>query len=111
MSTIKFSLDLATILQFTLAIILPLLVGLVTTRVAPGGHKAVLLAGLSLITSLVAELARAVAAGVTYDLGVGLFLALPTFVIAVSTHYGLWKPTGTAEAAQKLLITDGSNRS
>lgn len=104
--SIAFTLDPATIVQFVIAFVLPVLVGLVTTRVTSGSLKAILLAALTLATSLLVELARAISAGETYDLGVALFAALPAFVVSVSTHYGLWKPTGVAGAAQDALITE-----
>lgn len=97
---IAFTLDTALIIQLLVSTVLPLLVGLVTKTVTSPGAKAVLLAGLSLVTSLLVELGASVAAGTSYDLGQGLLLALPTFLIAVGLHYGLWKPVGAAEAAQ-----------
>jgi archaellum biogenesis protein FlaJ (TadC family) len=65
-------LDLLTLLVNT---ILPLLVGLVTTRVTPGKVQAILLAVLTAITWLT-----------------GL-------VAAIAVHYGIWRPTGATDAA------------
>ncbi|WNN96057.1 membrane protein [Microbacterium phage Schimmels22] len=101
---ISFTLDPALVIGLLVSTVLPLLVGLVTTRVTHGGIKAVLLAALALVTSLLTELGVAVSNGVTYDLGQGLLLAIPTFLIAVGMHYGLWKPTGASTAAQEVLI-------
>lgn len=101
---ISFTLDPALIIGLMVSTVLPLLVGLVTTRVTHGGVKAVLLAALALLTSLLTELGVAVSNGVTYDLGQGLLLAVPTFLIAVGMHYGLWKPVGAANAAQEMLV-------
>lgn len=97
---VAFTLDPLTIVQLLVAFVLPVLVGLVTTRVTSGARKAWLLAGLSLITSMLLELARALTAGTTYDAGIALLAALPAFVVSVATYYGLWKPTGIAAAAQ-----------
>lgn len=97
-----FTLDPATIVQLALTVVLPIIVGLVTTRVTSSAAKAWLLAALTLLTSLLAELARALAAGTVYDLGVALLAAVPAFAISVATHYGLWKPTGTSEALKDL---------
>lgn len=91
---VTFSLDPVTVAQVVLVAVLPLLVGLVTTRVTSSAVKAWLLAALSLLSSMVAELVRAWEAGAVYDVGAGLLLALPTFVGAVAVHYGLWKATG-----------------
>lgn len=100
---IEFNLDTALVIQLLVSTILPLLVGLVTKTITRAGVKAVLLAGLALATSLLTELGASVAAGTTYDVGRGLLLALPTFLIAVGLHYGLWKPVGAAEKAQELF--------
>ena len=98
---LTFSLDPALIIALLVSTILPVLVGLVTTHVTSGGVKATLLALLALLTSLLTELGRAIADGVPYDIGLGLLLALPIFVVSVSMHYGLWKPTGTSAAVQE----------
>ena len=93
--------DPALIITLLISTVLPLLVGLVTKVVTSGAIKAVLLAALALVTSLLVELGNALAAGETYDLGRGLLLALPAFLIAVGMHFGLWKPVGAANAAQQ----------
>lgn len=96
---LTFTIDWILVAQLVASTILPILVALVTTRVTASGTKAVLLAVLSLVASLLAEAIRAWQAGEAYDVGLGLILALPTFAIAVATHYGLWRPTGVADAA------------
>lgn len=98
---IVFTLDPALVIQLLLAVILPIGVGFVTTRVTSSAKKAVLLAVLTLITSLVTGLGDAIARNVPFDVGVALFLALPQFCISVAMHYGLWKPTGVSTAAQE----------
>ena len=102
---IAFTLDPALVIGLLVSTVLPLLVGLVTTRVTHGGIKAVLLAALALVTSLLTELGVAVSNGVTYDLGQGLLLAIPTFLIAVGMHYGLWKPTTASAKVQAVGVT------
>ena len=97
-----FTVDPALVIQLLISTVLPLLVGLVTTRVTNSSAKAWLLAGLSLATSLLVELGDAWASGSTYDVGQGLLLALPTFLIAVGMHYGIYKPTGTSDALQRV---------
>lgn len=103
--SIAFTLDPLTVVQFVIAFLLPVIVGLVTTRVSSGSMKAILLAALSLVTSLAVELARALSSGEVYDLGLALFAALPAFVVSVSSHYGLWRPTGVSDAAQDIAVT------
>lgn len=99
------TLDPALIIGLLVSTVLPLLVGLVTTRVTHGGTKAVLLAALALATSLLTELGVAISNGVAYDIGQGLLLALPAFLIAVGMHYGLWKPTTTSAKVQAVGVT------
>jgi len=100
---IAFTLEPALIIQLLVSTVLPLLVGLVTKTVTHGGAKALLLAAFALATSLLVELGNAIAAGTVYDIGQGLLLAFPTFLIAVGLHYGLWKPVGAATKAQELF--------
>ncbi|MCZ4069229.1 hypothetical protein O1W71_16275 [Microbacterium sp. H37-C3] len=106
---VVFSLDPLTVVQFVIAFVLPVLVGLVTTRVSGSSMKAWLLAGLSLVTSLAIELARALSSGEVYDLGLALFAALPAFVVSVASHYGLWKPTGTSAKVQSVGVTENNH--
>lgn len=102
---VAFTLDPALVIQLVVSTVLPLLVGLVTKVTTHAGIKAVLLAAFALATSLLTELGEAFARGDTYDAGRGLLLALPTFLIAVGLHYGLWKPVGAATAAQRTFTT------
>lgn len=97
---LAFSIDPATVVQLLVATVLPLLVGLVTRTVTASGVKAVLLAACSLATSVLTELGRVLAAGGAFDVGVSLLAALPTFLVAVGMHYGIWKPTGASAVAQ-----------
>lgn len=110
----EFTFDWAQAISLMLGVILPIIVGLVTTRVTKSGVKAVLLALLSILTSLLTEILNAMNEGKTFDLGVFMLTAIGTFVIAVATHYGLWKPTTVSEKAQNVLVTakdeDGTHR-
>lgn len=90
------------VLQFIIAVFLPLLVGLVTTHVTSSGKKAVLLLALSAITALAVGLAGAAEAGETFDLGAALISTLTTFVIGVAVQFGLWRPTGATDAVQSI---------
>lgn len=100
-----FTLDPAQVVQLILTVILPILVGLVTTRTTSAAAKAWLLAGLSLATSVISEMAQAINSAATFDLGVALLAAIPTFAISVAMYYGLWKPTGVGAAAQDVKAT------
>lgn len=102
---ITFDIPMVNVLMLLAGVILPVLVGLVTTKATNPGAKAMLLAVLAVLTSLVTELITALQAGETYNLGLALLLGLGTFIVAVSTHYGLLKPTGVSAAAQNTLRT------
>lgn len=97
---IEFTLPMWQLFQLLAAVVFPLLVGLVTSRTTNPARKAVFLAGLAVLTSLATELAAALQANTPYDLGQALILAVGSFLVAVGLHYGLWKPTGAAAAAQ-----------
>ena len=104
---IAFDVPLVPALQLVLGVVLPVLVGLVTTRATSAGRKAVLLAALSVVTSLLTELIGALQAGTVYNLGLALVFGLGTFIVAVSTHYGLLKPTGVSDKAADVVNTSG----
>lgn len=99
---ITFTLSWPLIIGLLVSTVLPLLVGLVTKTVTNGGVKAVILAALAAATGLFSELGATITSGGTYDLGTGLLAALGAFLIAVGLHFGLYKPTGAAAAAQRV---------
>lgn len=100
-----FTLDPLAIVQLILTVLMPVGVGLITTRTTSGAVKAWLLASATLVTSMLTELASALTTGTPFDIGVALLAAIPAFVVSVSMYYGLWKPTGVAGAAQDVEAT------
>lgn len=96
-------LDAAYWLGLIISVVLPVLVGLVTTRVTNAGVKAVLLLALSTATGFLVEFAGPHDAG--YNWQTAAVLALVSFATGVLAHFGLWKPTGVSSAAQDRLIT------
>lgn len=96
------SLDKAYWLGLLISVVLPVLVGLVTTRVTHAGGKAVLLLALSTANGLLVEVANP---GPAFDLGTAVILSLVSFATGVLAHFGLWKPAGIAGKAQDSLIT------
>lgn len=100
------NLDQAYWIGLLVSVILPVLVGLVTTRVTHAGVKAVLLLVLSGLDGFLVEY---VAGGPGYDVGTAAVLALVAFATGVLSHFGLWKPTGVAGRAQDSLVTSGSH--
>ena len=97
------NLDSAYWLGLAISVVLPVLVGLVTTRVVHAGTKAVLLLALTALTGFLVELAGPHPDG--YDIGTAVVLTLVSFGTAVLSHFGLWKPTGVSGKAQDSLVT------
>ncbi|MFC7794667.1 hypothetical protein [Streptomyces cinereoruber] len=98
------TLDTAYWIGLLVSVVLPVLVGLVTTRVTHAGAKAVLLLALSTLNGLLVEYANP---GPGYDLGTAVVLALVSFATGVLAHFGLWKPVGVSAKAQDSLRTAG----
>ena len=90
-------------LGLAISVVLPVLVGLVTTRVTSAGVKAVLLLFLTALNGFLVELAGPHPDG--WDLGTAIVLTLVSFGTAVLSHFGLWKPTGISGKAQDSLVT------
>ncbi|MFK0018181.1 hypothetical protein [Streptomyces sp. NPDC090798] len=96
------NLDKAYWLGLLVSVVLPVLVGLVTTRVTSPGIKAVLLLALSTATGFVVEYAGPHDAG--YSVGTAAVLALVSFGTGVLSHFGFWKPVGVAGRAQDSFV-------
>lgn len=93
------TLDLAYWLGLLTSVALPVLVGLVTTKVTSSGAKAVLLLALSTLTGLVVSISNHPTG---WHIGTAVILALVSFGTGILAHFGLWKPTGVSAAAQAL---------
>lgn len=97
----SFTADLPGLLAIAIQVVLPLLVGLVGSRLA-GGAKAVLLLALTAVNQFLVGWADAVNAhhGFAWQ---GLLLNVVVgFVVSVATHYGLWKASGVSAKVQAL---------
>lgn len=95
----------AEVIGLIVTLVLPILVGLVTTRVTSAGKKAVLLLALTAINGFLVELGNA---GPGYNVANGVFYTVIGFVTAVAMHFGFLKPTGVSGKAQDSLITSRS---
>ena len=108
---VSFDIDWLQVLGLVISVVLPLLVALVTKLDTKPNLRAILLAAFAVILNLLTELLQALTDHSAYNLGTALLLALASFVIAVATHYGLWKPTGAATTLQavggKHVLRDG----
>lgn len=96
------NLDTTYWLGLLVSVVLPVLVGLVTTRVTSAAAKSVLLLFLSTANGFVVEFLNR---GDGYSLGTAAVLSLVTFGIGVLTHFGLYKPTGVSRLAQDSFRT------
>lgn len=77
---------------------LPLLVGVVTTHVTNSSLQAVLLLAFSSANGFLVEMTAPHPDG--YSIGSAVVFALVGFVMAVASHFGLWKPTGVTRVLQ-----------
>lgn len=101
-----FTLSLGGIIAILIQFVLPLVVGFVTKQSWSAGWKAVLLMVLSAVTQFLVAWSEAIANGTHFSWTMAVWSALVGFVVAVAVHFGLWKPTGAADAAQKSLVRD-----
>jgi len=107
---IDFHLDSLLLVQWAVAVFLPLLVGLVTTKMTSSLAKALLLAGLNALVAVGTELVRALQESTTFDAGQALFQLLTALAIAWGAYGQFWKPTGAAAAAQRSLVKAPQDR-
>lgn len=98
--------ELVAFLTLLVTVLLPVMVGLVTKASTSSSVKAVLLAVLSAVTGVASALIQANDAGKSVDLYPLALSAVSVFVVAVATHYGLWKPTEVSATAQSMLVKD-----
>lgn len=100
-------LDSAYWLGLIASVVLPVIVGLVTTRVTSAGVKAVLLLALSTANGFLVELMGPHDAG--YSWQTAAVLALVSFATGVLAHFGLLKPAGVSGWAQDTLVKSGTH--
>ena len=101
---VEFSLPPAQIVNLVVAVVLPLLVALVTTRTTNSAIKGLLLAALSVATGVLTELGNALATGASYDIGVGLLNALMALTAGQVVYQSVFKPTGLAAKLQDVGV-------
>lgn len=101
---IAFEVNWWDLLQFTVTILLPLLVGAVTTKATPGIRKGVLLAALAFLVNVGAPLLVWYQAGSpgVFDLEGALFTALAGLMAAVAAQFGIY----AAKDSHGVSLTD-----
>jgi hypothetical protein len=88
------------VLSMVVGTLLPILVGLITKTVTHASTKALLLAFLSAVSGFVTEFVNSS----NFQWDQALLTWLMTFVVAVATHYGFWKPLGATDKAQSVGV-------
>jgi len=94
------------LVELAINALLPLIVGFVTKKSTHGGIKAVLLLALSGVTSYLTLYHEALTTGTAFDAQAVLKETVETFIIAVATHFGIYKPAGMTDWTQGKLVKD-----
>jgi hypothetical protein len=100
------TISLAQWLNAGVGVILPIVVALITSRVADGAVKALVLLALAAVSGYLISWLDATNSGVAFDFSQASFTAVLGFVVAVASHFGLWKPaalTGSGGSIQNAL--------
>lgn len=103
-----FAPNLGGLLSLAITIVLPILVGLVTKRSTGAGVKAVLLLVLAAVNAVLSAWLQSVNTAAVFDWIPVVYTTAVNFLIAVAMHFGLWRPTGVADAAQDRVMADPS---
>jgi len=101
-------LDQAYWIGLLISVVLPVLVGLVTTRITHAGVKGVLLLALSTLNGFLVEYVGPHSDG--YSVQTAAVLAIVSFGVSVLTHFGLLKPAGISGRAQDAFVSSGPSR-
>lgn len=94
------------LLSLAVTVLLPLVVGLVTTRTTSPAVKAVLLLLAAAIKSFLEAWLQAANTEADFALTAVAISVAVNFAIAAVVHFGLWKPVGASGAAQRAFTTD-----
>lgn len=101
-----FAPNLGGFLSFAVAVILPVLAGLLTKQSWPGSVKGSVLLVLAFGKTLVEAWLDAINAGVVFNFWVVFWTTAMNFAIAVVAYFGLLKDTKAIAAAQRSGIKD-----
>jgi hypothetical protein len=106
------TITLAQLISLVVGTLLPIAVALITDRAASGGAKAITLLALSAVTSFLSAWLVALNTGAAFDFSQAAFGVLVTFIVAVASHFGFWKPVGASGSASPLAKVglDSSDR-
>ncbi len=101
-----FAPNLGGLLSLAITVLLPILVGLITRQSTSAGTKAVLLLALSAVNSVLSAWLQAENTNAVFEWIPVVYSTAINFGIAVTLHFGLFKPTGVASAAQNSGVKD-----
>lgn len=91
--------DTAYWLGLVVSVVLPILVGVVTTHVTDPGIQATLLLAFTAVNGFIVEYAGPHPDG--YSVKAAVVLWIISFATSVASHFGLWQPTKVAELVQR----------
>lgn len=86
-------------LNVLINVLLPIVVAVLTSRVADGAFKALVLLVLSAVSGFLVSWLSAVDNAVAFDMSQAGFTALTGLIVAVAAHFGVWKPVGVTGSA------------
>lgn len=84
-------------LNLAIQFVLPLLVGLITTKVTGRGVQFLLLSVLTLVSTVGIQVFQAHTAGLAVDLVQIVVQAVVNFSVSLLAHYNVWKPTNLTD--------------
>lgn len=94
------------LLSLAITVLLPLVVGLVTTRTTSPAVKAVLLLAAAAIKGFLEAWLQAANSAVDFAFVPVAISIVVNFAIAAVVHFGLWKPVGASDAAQRAFTSE-----
>lgn len=95
----------ASLVILAISALAPIVVGLITKSSTPSGIKAAALAGIAIAIGVGNGFLNT-PAGTVWEWKTAVIGAGVAWVLAVATHYGLYKPTGVTAKIQATAIAD-----
>ncbi|MGL5910229.1 MAG: hypothetical protein ACRCZP_09520 [Phycicoccus sp.] len=89
----------AQLIGLAVSTLLPVIVALVTARAAESSTKALTLLALAAVSGFLTQWLAALEVGAGFDFSQALLTVLSGYIVAVASHFGLWKPTGVTGSA------------
>lgn len=94
------------LLSLAVTVILPILVGLITRKSTSPAVQAVLLLAFAAVKTVLTAWLQAENTAAEFVWIPVVYSTLVSFGIAVALHFGLWRPTGVADAALRSGVKD-----